>query len=165
MTKKVSNGYAYGFSDFSNADMSGAGHSGGAPGMNGDLRIIGDGKAVIVALSNVSPPGLAGQMTGLAVQRIKIAKPDGKIAELARGAAATLPATVEQRLAAFKAADTDNDGKLDKAGFKVSSTALGFGDMLDFLFTQYDADKDGFVSTEEVRNPPATLPGPSPQAQ
>jgi CubicO group peptidase (beta-lactamase class C family) len=161
MTRKVSNGYAYGFSDFSNADMSGAGHSGGAPGQNGDFRIIGDGKAVIVALSNVSPPGLAGQMTMLAIQRIKVTKPDGTVANLAMGPAAP-PATTEQRLAAFKAADTDSDGRLDKTQFRASSTALGFGDMLEFLFAQYDADKDGFVSEAEVRTPPSTLPQPPP---
>jgi hypothetical protein len=39
------------------------GHNGGAPGMNGDLRIIGDDDAVIVVLSNLSPPNQAGQMT------------------------------------------------------------------------------------------------------
>jgi D-alanyl-D-alanine carboxypeptidase len=153
-TKKVSNGYAYGFSDFSNADMRMVGHGGGAPGMNGDLRIIGDGKAVIVALSNVSPPSLAGQMSNLAVQRIKLTKPDGKVAELARGAAVTPPATEEARMAAFKAADTDNDGRLDKAGFRIAAQAVGFGDQLDPVFALYDVNKDGFISTEEARKPP-----------
>jgi D-alanyl-D-alanine carboxypeptidase len=39
------------------------GHSGGAPGMNGDLRIIGDGEGAIVVLSNVAPPFLAGRLS------------------------------------------------------------------------------------------------------
>lgn len=162
-TKKVSNGYAYGFSDFSNADMRMVGHSGGAPGMNGDLRIIGDGKAVVVALSNVSPPGLAGQMSSLAVQRIRLTKPDGKVAELARGPAATPPATEEARMAAFRAADKDNDGRLDKAGFRIAAQSLGFGDMLDPVFAQYDVNKDGFASADEVRNPPPQMQGATAQ--
>jgi D-alanyl-D-alanine carboxypeptidase len=156
-SKKVSNGYAYGFQDFSNAEMRMVGHGGGAPGMNGDLRIIGDGKAVVVALSNVSPPGLAGQMSSLAVQRLKVTKANGSVAALAQGPAATRAATQAERVASFQAADKANAGKLDKAGFKVALQNSGFPDMLETLFPQYDADKDGFVSLEEARNPAPQL--------
>jgi len=31
---------------------------------------------------------------------------------------------------------------------------LGFGDQLDPMFTLYDVNKDGVISTEEVRSPP-----------
>lgn len=39
------------------------GHNGMAPGMSGDLRIIEGGEGVIVALSNVAPPALAGRLS------------------------------------------------------------------------------------------------------
>jgi CubicO group peptidase (beta-lactamase class C family) len=51
-------GYAYGFEDYRN-DKDGVrciGHGGGAPGMNGDLRICTSGYTVVV-LSNVDPRG------------------------------------------------------------------------------------------------------------
>lgn len=156
-SKKVSNGYAYGFQDFSNAEMRMMGHGGGAPGMNGDLRIIGDGKAVVVALSNISPPGLAGQMSNLAIQRISVPKADGSIAKLAAGPAANPSANKAARVAAFQAADKAKTGKLDKAGFKVALQHSGFADMLETLFPMYDADKDGFVSLEEATNPAPQL--------
>jgi D-alanyl-D-alanine carboxypeptidase len=38
------------------------GHNGMAPGMSGDLRIIEGGEGVVVALSNVAPPLLAGRL-------------------------------------------------------------------------------------------------------
>jgi D-alanyl-D-alanine carboxypeptidase len=135
-SKKVSNGYAYGFQDFSNTEMRMVGHGGGAPGMNGDLRVIGDGKAVVVALSNVSPPGLAGQMNSLAVQRLQVTKADGSVAALAQGPAATRAATQAERVASFQAADKANAGKLDKAGFKVALQKSGFPDLLETLFPQ-----------------------------
>jgi hypothetical protein len=55
--------YGYGFGVFVDAKPVMVGHNGGAPGMNGDLRISGDDDAVIVVLSNLSPPNQAGQMT------------------------------------------------------------------------------------------------------
>jgi D-alanyl-D-alanine carboxypeptidase len=152
-SSKVSNSYAYGFQDMSNADIRMVGHGGGAPGMNGDLRVIGDGKVVVVALSNVSPPGLAGQMTSLAVQRIKVMKPDGKVAALGVGPVGTPPASEEARMAAFKANDKDSDGRIDKAAYREVLKTLGFGDQLESLFAQRDANKDGFISTDEYRNP------------
>ena len=51
--------YAYGFMNYPGAAPPMVGHSGGAPGMSGDLRIIGEGEGVIVVLSNVSPPFLS----------------------------------------------------------------------------------------------------------
>ncbi|WP_184718094.1 serine hydrolase domain-containing protein [Caulobacter sp.] len=38
------------------------GHNGIAPGMSAELRIIADGEGVVVALSNVAPPRLAGRL-------------------------------------------------------------------------------------------------------
>jgi CubicO group peptidase (beta-lactamase class C family) len=49
--------YAYGFEDARKKDGSGwVGHSGGAPGMNGDLRIFPKSGYVVAVLSNLDPP-------------------------------------------------------------------------------------------------------------
>ena len=50
-------GYAYGFEDQRDIDGSGpVGHSGGAPGMNGDLRIYPNSGNVVAVLANLDPP-------------------------------------------------------------------------------------------------------------
>jgi CubicO group peptidase (beta-lactamase class C family) len=50
-------GYAYGFEDHRDADGNGwVGHGGGAPGMNGDLRIYPTSGYVVVVLANLDPP-------------------------------------------------------------------------------------------------------------
>jgi D-alanyl-D-alanine carboxypeptidase len=50
-------GYAYGFMDTRDADGNGwVGHGGGAPGMNGDLRIYPKSGYVVAVLSNFDPP-------------------------------------------------------------------------------------------------------------
>jgi CubicO group peptidase (beta-lactamase class C family) len=60
--------YGYGLSiPSSNIPM--VGHSGGAPGMNGDLRILSGGEGVVVTLSNVAPPFLAGRLSQFIVER------------------------------------------------------------------------------------------------
>jgi CubicO group peptidase (beta-lactamase class C family) len=61
ITGKVDSGggrkYAYGFEDGRGKDGAGAmGHSGGAPGMNGDLRIYPKSGYVVAVLSNLDPP-------------------------------------------------------------------------------------------------------------
>jgi CubicO group peptidase (beta-lactamase class C family) len=48
--------YAYGFVDTTEDGVRWIGHGGGAPGMNGDLRIAPESGYVIVALSNLDPP-------------------------------------------------------------------------------------------------------------
>ena len=49
--------YAYGFEDARGADGDGAvGHGGGAPGMNGDLRIYPNSGYVVAVLANMDPP-------------------------------------------------------------------------------------------------------------
>ena len=50
-------GYAYGFEDHRDAEGTGwVGHGGGAPGMNGDLRIYLPSGYVVVVLANLDPP-------------------------------------------------------------------------------------------------------------
>lgn len=44
-------------------------HGGGAAGMNGDLRILDGGEGVIVTLSNVAPPFLAGRISQFVAER------------------------------------------------------------------------------------------------
>ena len=48
--------YAYGFSDQTSGGVRCFGHGGGAPGMNGDLRICPQSGYVIAVLSNLDPP-------------------------------------------------------------------------------------------------------------
>jgi CubicO group peptidase (beta-lactamase class C family) len=61
ITGKVEGGgggrYAYGFEDDRDKDGNGwVGHSGGAPGMNGDLRIYHKSGYVVAVLANLDPP-------------------------------------------------------------------------------------------------------------
>jgi CubicO group peptidase (beta-lactamase class C family) len=53
--------YAYGFEDARDADGNGwVGHGGGAPGMNGDLRIYPKPGYVVAVLANIDPPAAQG---------------------------------------------------------------------------------------------------------
>jgi D-alanyl-D-alanine carboxypeptidase len=61
ITGKVKDGpgtrYAYGFEDARDADGNGwVGHGGGAPGMNGDLKIYPKSGYVVAVLANIDPP-------------------------------------------------------------------------------------------------------------
>ncbi len=60
ITAKVDSGggrkYAYGFEDGRKDGIGAVGHGGGAPGMNGDLRIYPQSGYVVAVLSNLDPP-------------------------------------------------------------------------------------------------------------
>src|SRR5438874_1914850 len=60
ITGKVDSGggrkYAYGFEDGRKDGKGAVGHGGGAPGMNGDLRIYPKSGYVVAVLSNLDPP-------------------------------------------------------------------------------------------------------------
>jgi D-alanyl-D-alanine carboxypeptidase len=60
ITGKVDTGggnlYAYGFEDRRKNGIGAVGHGGGAPGMNGDLRIYTQSGYVVAVLSNLDPP-------------------------------------------------------------------------------------------------------------
>jgi CubicO group peptidase (beta-lactamase class C family) len=60
ITGKVDTGggrmYAYGFEDGRKDGVGAVGHGGGAPGMNGDLRIYPQSGYVVAVLSNLDPP-------------------------------------------------------------------------------------------------------------
>jgi D-alanyl-D-alanine carboxypeptidase len=62
--------YAYGFVDARKDGLGWVGHSGGAPGMSGDLRIYPKSGYVVVALSNVGAAA-APQITGFVDLRLK----------------------------------------------------------------------------------------------
>lgn len=64
---KMGGGYGFGFG----VDLkpAGYGHGGGAPGMNGMLRVLPDSGVVIVVLSNLDPPA-AGQLAQFIEQRL-----------------------------------------------------------------------------------------------
>jgi CubicO group peptidase (beta-lactamase class C family) len=58
-TGKIQGGrgkYAYGFMDFESDGVRFIGHGGGAPGMNGELRIYPNSGYVVVSLANLDPP-------------------------------------------------------------------------------------------------------------
>ena len=55
-TRAQVHGYGYGFNAREDAGSPSFGHGGGAPGMNGDLRIYPDLGVVVVGLANVDPP-------------------------------------------------------------------------------------------------------------
>lgn len=144
-TKKTSTGYAYGFQDDSGPGVRVYGHGGGAPGMNGELFVIGDGEITIVALSNIEG---ASAISRQLLKRIRVAGAGGKLADLPFSGATPI-ASQPAREAAFKAADTDNDGKLDREGFRRLLAQLGFADQLASNFAARDVNKDGIVTREE----------------
>lgn len=61
--------YAYGFDDEGDATMHCFGHGGGAPGMNGDLKICPQSGYVIAVLANMDPPA-AGTIAGFVANRL-----------------------------------------------------------------------------------------------
>jgi D-alanyl-D-alanine carboxypeptidase len=61
--------YAYGFEDARKNGVGAVGHGGGAPGMNGDLRIYPKTGYVVAVLANLDPPA-AGQISGFIDARI-----------------------------------------------------------------------------------------------
>jgi CubicO group peptidase (beta-lactamase class C family) len=161
MTRKTSTGYAYGYGDNSTADIRAGGHNGGAPGMNGNLSILADGQVVVVTLVNVSPPSAASTLATEIMKRVKVLKPDGTVASNVWGPGGLPVATEEARAAAFKAADTDDDGKLDRAAYRKALQQLGFADQFATYWAQRDKDGDGFISAEEYKTPIGTT-GPTP---
>jgi len=63
------NTYAYGFEDRLMNGMRCFGHGGGAPGMNGDLRICPDSGYVVAVLANLDPPA-ATRVSNFIVNRL-----------------------------------------------------------------------------------------------
>jgi D-alanyl-D-alanine carboxypeptidase len=61
--------YAYGFEDARKDGVGSVGHGGGAPGMNGDLRIYPQSGYVVAVLSNLDPPA-AGQISSFVDLRL-----------------------------------------------------------------------------------------------
>lgn len=68
------------------------------------------------------------------------------------------PQTPEQRAAAFKAADKNNDGKLDKTEF-TTTLPEQFKQFADQAFDGRDTNKDGAISLEEFSAPMARRGG------
>lgn len=66
---KMGGGYGFGFG--LDTDPPAYGHGGGAPGMNGQLRVLPGSGVVIVVLSNLDPPA-AGQLAEFVEQRIPL---------------------------------------------------------------------------------------------
>jgi CubicO group peptidase (beta-lactamase class C family) len=63
------NSYAYGFEDRLINGMRCFGHGGGAPGMNGDLRVCPDSGYVVAVLANLDPPA-ATRVSDFSVNRL-----------------------------------------------------------------------------------------------
>lgn len=68
--------YAYGFGETNDAGVRWFGHGGGAPGMNGDLRIYPDSGYVVAVLANLDPPA-AVRIVGFIGDRLPVAKARG----------------------------------------------------------------------------------------
>jgi CubicO group peptidase (beta-lactamase class C family) len=68
--------YAYGSFDLAWGGRRFVGHSGGAPGMNGDLWFEPNGGYVVVVLSNLDPP-TSSQMASFIVNRLRTPAPGG----------------------------------------------------------------------------------------
>jgi CubicO group peptidase (beta-lactamase class C family) len=66
---QVEGGYGFGFDTKGEGPLRSYGHNGGAPGMNGDLRIFPQLGTVLVALSNLDPPA-AGRMVDFYAARM-----------------------------------------------------------------------------------------------
>jgi D-alanyl-D-alanine carboxypeptidase len=69
---QVEGGYGFGFDTKGEGPLRSYGHNGGAPGMNGDLRIFPQLGTVLVALSNLDPPA-AGRMVDFYAARMPAA--------------------------------------------------------------------------------------------
>ncbi|MBI3668029.1 MAG: beta-lactamase family protein [Acidobacteria bacterium] len=63
--------YAYGFEDATTDGVRSIGHGGGAPGMNGDLKIYPDSGYVVAVLSNIDPPA-AGRIADFIGARLPV---------------------------------------------------------------------------------------------
>ncbi len=63
--------YAYGFGDFNQDGVRWFGHNGGAPGMNGELRIFPESGYVIAVIANMDPPS-AGQIVEFIALRLPV---------------------------------------------------------------------------------------------
>jgi hypothetical protein len=70
--KGDSSEYGFGFEVRSADGVSDVGHDGGGPGQNGGFRILDDGKAVIVALSNVAPTWRADKLCEFIAARLRL---------------------------------------------------------------------------------------------
>jgi CubicO group peptidase (beta-lactamase class C family) len=72
----VGNGqmYAYGFEDMRKNGVGAVGHGGGAPGMNGELRIYPKSGYVVAVLANLDPPA-ASQINGFIDPRLPLPLP------------------------------------------------------------------------------------------
>ncbi len=62
--------FGLGFEDWSAGGVRDIGHSGGGPGQNGALHVIGDGRVVVVVLSNVAPPWRGDKLAAFIAARI-----------------------------------------------------------------------------------------------
>lgn len=71
-TREQVEGYGYGFG-VQGEPLRGYGHGGGAPGMNGDLRIYPELGYVLVGLSNLDPPA-ASRLTDFFAHRMPVTK-------------------------------------------------------------------------------------------
>jgi CubicO group peptidase (beta-lactamase class C family) len=70
-TTSQSQQYGYGFAIQGTGALRNFGHSGGAPGMSGDLRMFSESGYVVIALSNFDPPA-ANRMIDFFVSRMPL---------------------------------------------------------------------------------------------
>lgn len=72
-TREQRDGYGFGFGARGEGELRGYGHGGGAPGMNGELKVFPDLGYVLVSLSNFDPPA-ASRVVSYFELRMPVAK-------------------------------------------------------------------------------------------
>ena len=101
---------------------------------------------------------LATNGTFLAMGLRPVLRPDGGVTKLGPAMPPRAAPSQQVRVDAFRNADKNGDGKLDKAEYQVALNALGFGQELEVRFAQRDVDRDGFVSQAEYDAPGMAAP-------
>lgn len=146
-TRKANGSYAFGFVDYQYEGLRIIGHEGGHPGQEGDFRIIENGQAVIVVLSNVAPPFRSHQLMQYILDRGEFYNAEGQIAQF-------FPwlrpfGTTSQRMSDFRSGDSNGDMRLTRTEFSNVLRSLGYSAQIQKIFDRRDENGDELVTWDE----------------